>query len=749
MAGNRSIYEQAMNTGHGAAWDLAWDQAASAYARAIQEFPEDPSAHNSLGLALLQMKRYPEALKIYERAVRLNPDDPVPLEKSADVLERLGQLQEAAQRYVAVAEIYLGQQRDIDKAIGNWERATRLTPGMLSIHFKLAQAYERTGQKRSAVREYLTLAFNFQRSGDKQKALQAAERAKRLEPTSPQVLNSIQAIQSDALMVVPEFEEEGGGAARSTTETSAVGKAGGASRVSKDAVETHSDGPIGEDTEQALAILAEEAFGDMSPATTHIIQAIELHKISENQAAVDSYLRAEKAGMKNPAMYMCIGALFVRLKKWQESMKYFERVKDNGDYKAGAAHGLGHAMMGLAKPREAATYLISALRQADMELAMSPDEADQLNAVYNTLLKSTQNKQDTDLNGMNEQFLKWLSGPDWKVRVAETRRLLSERLATEGEDAVIDYVGDKETVDMVTQIDRHIRQGLLTLAMDEAFLALEAEPTFLPVHQRIAQILMEEGRTQAAITKYNMIANSFLARDDTHRAAEILNEVIALAPMDINLRMSLIELLEKEQQWDKILDEYSSLADSYYQLADLEQARTTYQEALRLAQRINASGEKRAVIMHKMADIEMSRLDLRQALRTYEQIRNLAPDDEKARRSLVDLNYRLNNALDAIKELDGLLRLFAQQKRGDQIVGILEQMVTSMPNDMALRSRLAAVYRQTNRRDDAIAQLDALGELQLEAGLYQDACATIKQILTLQPNDVEQYKSLLTQLGCA
>jgi tetratricopeptide (TPR) repeat protein len=380
---------------------------------------------------------------------------------------------------------------------------------------------------------------------------------------------------------------------------------------------------------------------------------------------------------------------------------------------------------------------------------MSPDEADQLNAVYNTLLKSTQNKQDTDLNAMNQQFVKWLSGPDWKVRVAETRRLLGERLATEGEDAVIDYVGDKETVDLVTQIDRHIRQGLLTLAMDEAFRAIENEPTFLPVHQRIAQILMEEGRTQAAITKYNMIANSFLARDDTHRAAEILNEVIALAPMDINLRMSLIELLEKEQQWDKILDEYSSLADSYYQLADLEQARTTYQEALRLAQRINASAEKRANIMHKMADIELSRLDLRQALRTYEQIRNLNPDDEKARRSLVDLNYRLNNSLDAVKELDGLLRLFAQQKRGDQIVGLLEQMVTNMPNDMALRSRLAAVYRQTNRRDDAIAQLDALGELQLEAGLYQDACATIKQILGLQPSDIEQYKSLLTQLGCA
>ncbi len=101
-----------------------------------------------------------------------------------------------------------------------------------------------------------------------------------------------------------------------------------------------------------------------------------------------------------------------------------------------------------------------------------------------------------------------------------------------------------------------------------------------------------------------------------------------------------------------------------------------------------------------------------------------------------------------MKELDGLLRLYAQQRRGDLIVSTLEKMVADLPNDMALRSRLAAVYRQTNRKKDAIAQLDALGEMQLEAGLYQDACATIKQIVALGPTDAEQYKNLLTQLGC-
>jgi tetratricopeptide (TPR) repeat protein len=741
MAGDRKNYEQAMNAGHSAAWDQEWDKAILAYARAIQEFPEDPTAHNSLGLALLQAGRLEDALKVYRRARQLGPDDPVPLEKMADVSERLGRLQEAAQCYIDAADIYLGL-RDLDKAIGNWERATRLTPGLLNIHYRLAQAYERTGQKRAAVREYLILAFNFQRAGDKTKALQAAERAKRLEPSSPQVLNSIQAIQSDALMMVPEVDDEKASDSR-PLDFSAMDE------ERQKIGDSHPKGPLGEATEKALADLAEFVLGaDLSAATGQIIQAIELQKIGEDAAAVESYRSAERAGMKSSAMTLCLGALFVNLEHWDDAKKYLDRVKNEAGLKAGALHGLGLTLMGLKQPRPAAEQLISALQAVDFDLAMSQDEKDQLGAVYNTLRKSIENIQDTDLNAMNQQFANWLTGTDWKVRVAETRRSLAERLATEPASDITDYVRNTETVEMVTRIDRHIRQGLLTLAMDEAFRVIELEPTFLPAHQRVAQILMEEGRTQAAITKYNMIANSFLARDDTARAAEILNEAISIAPMDINLRMSLIVLLEQQQQWDQLLGEYAKLADAHYQLADLEQARTTYSEAIRLAQRVNAPPERRAEILHRMADIDLSRLDLRQALRTYEQIRGAVPDDEKARRALVDLNYRLNNTLEAVKELDGLLRLLAQQKRGDQIVSTLEQMVANLPDDMALRSRLAAVYRQTNRRDDAIAQLDALGELQLQAGLYQDACATIKQIVALQPQDLEQYNNLLSQLGC-
>src|SRR5262249_55941749 len=146
---------------------------------------------------------------------------------------------------------------------------------------------------------------------------------------------------------------------------------------------------------------------------------------------------------------------------------------------------------------------------------------------------------------------------------------------------------------------------------------------------------------------------------------------------------------------------YLGLANAYYVLAEIDQARETYQAALRLAQKLNVSGEKKAEILTKLADIFMSRLDMRQAQRTYEQIRTLTPNDERPRRELVEINYRLNNPLEAIKELDALLRIYAQQRRGDLILSTLEQMVSSRGSDMGLRSRLAMVYKQLNRSKEA------------------------------------------------
>ena len=95
MPGREDIFQKAMNDGHSAAWDQEWDKAAAAYRQALQEFPDHPKALNSLGLALYQLGNFEEALQIYMNVAKLSPDDPVPMEKVAQLSERIGDLKTA------------------------------------------------------------------------------------------------------------------------------------------------------------------------------------------------------------------------------------------------------------------------------------------------------------------------------------------------------------------------------------------------------------------------------------------------------------------------------------------------------------------------------------------------------------------------------------------------------------------------------------------------------------------------------
>jgi len=752
MAGNRQIYEQAMNMGHGAAWDGDWDKAIVYYGRAIQELPEDPAAHNSLGLALLQARRLEDALKVYTRAHQLAPDDPIPLEKSADVLERLGRLKEAAQQYINVAEIYLAQ-RDLEKAIGNWERATRLTSGLVQIHQRLALSYERTGQRKSAIREYLTLAFNFQHANRTDIALQAVERALRIEPNNPQALNTKQALQTGALIspdiiaIEDEVTEKPRDRAFGSDEPLAE-------EDTRNVGESDPRGPIGETMETALAQLATYVFesGALDEAGLQAIQGIEMQRQGDMVAeTIGSYERALAGGLRHSAVYFNLGALQLEMEQWKDALRSLEISAHEPTLAAGSAHGMSIAYMALKNPRAAAFNLIQTLRLVDVGLAISEDEASQLAAIYDRLTGSISEADEMQLKSMNEQFLTLLTGADWKVRVAKTRRQLEEGLTLDDGKSVIDAVIhiDKRITEGLTLVDRYIREGLYTLAMDQAHYMLESAPDLLDIHYRIGQILLERNQSQVAIQKFNLVAQTYMMRNDMERAAQLLQESLKIAPMDTSLHLSLIELLEKEEKWDQVLNQYIDLADAYYQLADLDSARSTYQAAIQLAQRSeSAEAAKGHVvhILHRLGDIDVSRLDLRQAMRTYEQIRKLDPTDERARRALVDLNYRLNDTVAAVNELDGLLRVYAKARKAGQILQVLEEMVTRYPKDMGLRSRLGAVVQQTGNPAKAIEQYDALAELQLEAGLHADALVTIRRIVALNPPQVDDYQRLVRQL---
>ncbi len=399
---------------------------------------------------------------------------------------------------------------------------------------------------------------------------------------------------------------------------------------------------------------------------------------------------------------------------------------------------------------EALNYFLEALKIIDLG-TVSRDQADDLIKVYESLAETYATKGEAQQAGtFVNTLVDFLSSKGWADKVAQARRRL-DSLTEEGAPAIslaeILSLRDSEALlQSLSLMQELAKRGKYYSALEEAYLAIQRAPDYLPLHLRMAEMMYKNNQTEAAIDKFLTIANTMAARGDNRQAMAIYQRILRLAPLDVNIRIRLIKMLVSYGQIDRALEQYLALADTYYQLASTEKARETYLEALALAPRGTTSRLWTNQIMHKLGDLDLERGDWRRALQTFEQIKKIDPSDEKARLSLVELYYKIQPQR-ALQEVDELLKAYRASGKTKRLVPFIEEQVRSHPRDIGLRARAAQVCIESGLKNEGIAHLNTLGELQLNAGLTSQAVATIRAIIALNPPNVQAYQKLLAQIG--
>jgi tetratricopeptide (TPR) repeat protein len=301
-------------------------------------------------------------------------------------------------------------------------------------------------------------------------------------------------------------------------------------------------------------------------------------------------------------------------------------------------------------------------------------------------------------------------------------------------------------IESINRIHQLARAGSLRSAMDEAYDAIQHAPTYLPLHALMGELLIQEGRTEDAISKFSVVAHSYGVRGEVGQATKLLRRVIQLSPMDLSARNRLIDQLVARGQVDEAINEYLELAELYYRLAELDMARKTYTLALRVVQQTNADHSWNIHILQRMADIDMQRLDWKQALRVYEQIRTLRPDDQGIRKQLVELYARMGQEQQATSELESFLTYLDTKGKTNDALLFLEDLSKEHEDQPLFHRALAEQLHRMGRTDEAVNQLDALGEALLQSGKNKEAAAVITQILLMNPPNAQGYRDLLTQI---
>jgi tetratricopeptide (TPR) repeat protein len=758
-----------MNEGHSAAWDQEWSKAALAYRRALQEIPDQPKALNSLGLALYQQGGFEEALQIYRRVAQVTPTDPVPMEKLAQLLERTGHLKEAIEAAFKAADLFLNQ-RDIDKAIENWVHVTMLDPEHVLAHSRLALAHEKLGHKVRAVTEYIAVASLVQRTGNVQKTAELVNRALQISPESAEAKQAQTLLRSGQLLPKP-LRPKGG-----------TGPIAMAQVKQLDQPKKQADSgldPIAEARQKALTRLAEILFdystddgasvqarrglqalmrgtgqlslqsSEQTRVVLHLGQAIDAQTKGNEAHAAEELEHALEAGFNHPALYFDLGLLRSKGDRLESAVRHLQHAVKHNDFNLAARLLLGQTQQKLGRLGPASVEYLEALRIAD-SMVVPPEQSEEIGQMYEPLIEAQASQTDeAALKRLCDNINEMLMRRNWRDNLYRAREQMPR--SQDGDmpmpiAEVILQAQSSQVLEAINHIHQLARAGQLRTAMEEAFQALSNAPTYLPLHTLIGDLLVRENHTTEAIAKFTTVAQAYSVRGEAAQSAKMLRRVVQLAPMDMVARSKLIDQLVARGQVDEAIREYLELADIYYRLAELDNARKTYTRALRFVQQANADRSWNVHILQRMADIDMQKLDWKQAIRVFEQIRTLRPEDEGVRKNLIELSLRLGQPAQANAELENYLAYLQTGGHSGEGIKFIEELLQERPDDLVLRRALAQQYQQAGRIEDAVNQLDSVAESFMSAGRKEEAIVTINQILLMNPPTADQYRQLLMQL---
>lgn len=128
-----------------------YDKAAADLKKYLQERPKDPEAQRELGICYLNLGLNDAALKLFERATTLEPENAFNhawmgyvLEAKGDFKEALGSWQKAVELFRDPAELKKASRRlsSIEKKLGKSERKKNKNPMEMGLDLKPVEEYD-------------------------------------------------------------------------------------------------------------------------------------------------------------------------------------------------------------------------------------------------------------------------------------------------------------------------------------------------------------------------------------------------------------------------------------------------------------------------------------------------------------------------------------------------------------------------------------------------------------------------------
>jgi tetratricopeptide (TPR) repeat protein len=427
-----------------------------------------------------------------------------------------------------------------------------------------------------------------------------------------------------------------------------------------------------------------------------------------------------------------------------------QKASMHSDFSMAAYLLIGRVLSDRQEYNKAAVAYLRALSMADSQTVPS-EFATEVQQLYEPIINKQSLSEDRDAGfKICENIAGQLSRADWQQQLQVTR----QQMASPHQDLPVLPVAEflletdsNQLVQVLAQIREQTSWGNFDTAIELAFIALDYAPTYLPLHTLIGEILLERGRTGDAINKLTLVARLYHLRGETSQGIRLLENVLGKVPSNVEAYPLLIQLLVSQGELDLAFQRYHELADIYYQRADMENTRNTYKDALSLAKKHRASLKVQSEFLYKQAEIDMQQLDFQQAMDVYHQICKLLPDDINAKTHLIDLYVRAGKYQTAQGELVNFVQQMVASHKNEQAFQFVTGLIEVLPDWLELRKQLANLYLKSGKPAQAIEQLDLIADSLMKDGNTKGAIKLLEAIIRLNPPNVDEYRSALSQLS--
>jgi tetratricopeptide (TPR) repeat protein len=558
LAGKKVSFEETLRDGFNSGWEDRWQEAVLQFHRAVADFPNEPMAHSSLGLAYSMLGRYAEAAAEYKKAAGLAAGDLFSLAQLANLQESLGQPVAAAASQAALADAYY-RQGWASLALGAWEKAVQLDPQNPSLRCTMGRAYGEAGQLQDAVAELLAASRLYQGQGDLDQAMEACQEAVALDTACQEARSMLETLRWEKSQVAAPaaLGPEVPAAVRGPAVVEAAGQEALA-RLAEALLEAPPEVPPLE-----TAAAPEEAKA-LQRIQAVIRQAVDYQAQGRVKEAIEAYQEALGLGAGQVELRYNLGLLYQQAGQLAQAAEQLAESALDPAYAAPSLYALGQCQQGLSQFGPAFASYARALELAFLG-AESPHQPGALAEVYVGLADYYLSRGDRQrLLEMATRVGSALALAEQEDKVAQARQrlggwppdLMSLGLAqalelTDPDGAMAALIANRE----------YRRDRLFLAAIGECYDAIQRLPGYLPAHHWLLETLVEAGRVEEAVEKSLTLADTYAVRGDNAQAARFCRRALELDNTYFAAATKLADLLVQEGKKDEAVSLLDSLGE--------------------------------------------------------------------------------------------------------------------------------------------------------------------------------------------